>query len=240
MSWRWPVALRGAVALGIVAYPAIAIWSSSKPEWRLLASALAWSPLALAGLWMLWRSRARRWLAPLLLAGVLLLWALRAELLAHYAWAYLVEHAGSLIVFGLVFGSTLRSGQTPLITRFAAMVRKSVSPAVARYTRGVTWAWTLFFGVMALASIFLFLTVSLADWALFASVWTPALVVAMFIAEYAMRCRILDRGDHSGPYEAVRAYLLYRNEAASAPSTTTQSRGTTAPSIGATPSEVGR
>ncbi len=175
----------------------------------LAAVALTWGPLALLGAWSIWRSRHRRVLGLLGIAFVLALWRVRGALLAHLELAYLFEHAGSLSLLGLMFGSTLRRGSEPLVTRFAATARPAMSAALRRYTRGVTLAWTLFFAAMACASVALFATRTLREWTLFATLGTPLLVALMFVAEYLARLRLVAADEQSGPCEAVLAYLRY-------------------------------
>lgn len=193
-----------------VAYPLVSYWASQHAGRRPIAVALAWGPLALIAAWLIWRSKARLPLALLAAAALAVLWRERAVVMTHYQWAYLAEHVGSITLLGLMFGTSLRAGSVPLVTRFAAMVRQSMPPAVLRYTRGVTIAWTAFFVGMAATSVALFARAPFRDWALFASAWTPGLVLAMFVAEYGVRRLVLPPDEHSGPYEAFRAYWLYR------------------------------
>ena len=205
-------ALRILLTLGCVAYPLAAYSAGYRvhPPW--LAAGLSWGPLALLAAWLIGRSRLRLWLALAAALVLALLWRERALVAQHLAWAYLVEHAGSMTLLGIMFGGTLRGGQVPLVTRFAATIRPSMSAALLRYTRGVTVAWTLFFVAMAVASVLLFALRPLAEWALFAGAWTPVLVFLMFAVEYALRHALLCPADRSGPYEALRAYMLYAAE----------------------------
>src|SRR5690349_22301075 len=50
-----------------------------------------------------------------------------------------------------MFGRTLRAGSTPLVERVARGFHAPAvpDPAIIRYARGVTWAWTLLLGVVA-------------------------------------------------------------------------------------------
>ncbi len=122
----------------------------------------------------------------------------------------LLEHLGSMLVLGSVFANSLRAGRTALVTRFAAARSPSMSPRLQAYTRGVTVAWTLFFASMAVGSLLLFLLGPLRDWAWFASVGTPLLVTLMFVLEYLARRALLSPQEQAGPFEAVRAYMVYR------------------------------
>ncbi|WP_018911905.1 hypothetical protein [Thiomonas sp. FB-6] len=140
------------------------------------------------------------------------LWA-GGHLQPRLAALALAEYLGSMLVLGMVFGNTLRPGRTALVTRFAAARQPSMSPRLLRYTRGVTAAWTVFFAAMAAASLLLFTLGPLRDWAWFASVGTPLLVACMFVLEYLARRALLSAQEQAGPFEAIRAYLLYRTGA---------------------------
>lgn len=173
------------------------------------ALALTWAPLLLLGAWSVWRSRRRAWLAPAAAGIALLMWLGHGWLLAHLGLAFVLEHVGSLGLLGWMFGSTLRASRVPLVTRLAATSHPAMSDGLRRYTRAVTLAWTMFFAATACLSLLIFRLDTLPEWALFASVWTPALVVAMFVAEYAVRRVAVPPVERSGPWEAVRAYLRY-------------------------------
>lgn len=205
-------ALRTLLTLGCVAYPLVAYSTGYRAHPTWLAAAMSWAPLALLAAWWIGRSRLRLWLGLAATAGLALLWRERALVGQHVALAYLAEHAGSMTLLAIMFGSTLRGGQLPLVTRFAATIRPSMSVALRRYTRGVTVAWTLFFVAMAVVSVGLFALRPFREWALFAGAWTPLLVFLMFAIEYGMRHALLGAADRSGPCDALRAYMLYAAE----------------------------
>ena len=147
-------------------------------------------------------ARTLRWLA---IGGL----ALACPLLAYqqnFAWLYLLEHAGTNAALCLMFGRTLRSGQTPLCTRLSAMAHGSLSPSRKRYTHQVTIAWTVFFAVMTVASALLFFLAPIEAWLGFASFATPLLVVLMFACEYLLRLRVLPREKHSTLIETARTF----------------------------------
>jgi uncharacterized membrane protein len=85
------------------------------------------------------------------------------------------------------FGHTLRVGKEPLVSRFARLERGSLEPELARYTRMLTWVWTLFFGGMAMLSGLLAMHATPAGWSLFTNIISYALVGVLFIAEYLYR-----------------------------------------------------
>src|SRR5262245_16873670 len=86
-----------------------------------------------------------------------------------------------------LFGRTLVPGREPLVSSIARLVRGELAPELARYTRCVTWAWCVFFAVMAGISICLAAYAPLAVWSLFANVLVYPLVALMLVAEYAYR-----------------------------------------------------
>ena len=208
-SARFIGAARALVTLACIGYPLASYWASRQPDLRPLAGALAWAPVTLLGTWLIGRRVLPRWGAALAVVALAVLWHQRSVVAAHFEWAYLAEHAGSLTLLGVMFGSTLRAGEVPLITRIAAMVHDAMPAPVLRYTRGVTWAWTLFFAAMASTSLMLFAAAPLRLWALFASALTPLLVVAMFVGEYLVRRRVLRGERHAHLLDSIRAYLRY-------------------------------
>ncbi|WP_019556924.1 COG4648 family protein [Thiomicrorhabdus arctica] len=53
----------------------------------------------------------------------------------------------------LVFLMSLRSSQTPLITRYALLMGAENSMAERRYTRQVTWLWVVFFFILCVLKV---------------------------------------------------------------------------------------
>lgn len=198
------------VAAGCAGYAWLAYRNASQTEPSLASAALGFAPLAALALWLAWHSPMRlSMLGGLALAGAVG-WEHADVLMRHYRWAYLTQHAGAMILFGTMFGRTLLPGQEPMVTRFARHDHASLSLRVERYTRGVTWAWTVFFGAMAATSLALFVIAPPRLWALFADGLTPLLVLAVFVAEYLVRLRALPADERSGPIQAVLAYARYR------------------------------
>ena len=212
---RWRAAMQGAsIAAACVAYAAASYLAAKSPRPTLAGAALAYVPLLLAGAWMSWKSPRRALALSLVLLAVLALWLGRDALLLHYRWGYLVQSAGPMVLLALVFGSSLGRGRVALITRLALMAHQDcITPRTARYTRAVTWAWTLFFTLMALASATLFLAAPPAIWALFANALTAPLTLAMFIVEYGVRVLALPAHERTGPLQAVAAFMRYRQHA---------------------------
>ncbi len=91
---------------------------------------------------------------------------------------------GALLWF---FGRTLAPGREPLVTAIARTVRGPAGAELERHTRRVTWAWCVFFAVMAVTLTLLALAAPLAVWSFFANVVSYILIGLMFGAEYAYR-----------------------------------------------------
>jgi uncharacterized membrane protein len=194
-----------AIGAGAVAYAVLAHLSNSVPGNAALGALLAIAPLWLAAL--LLALRARRRTLPLLgcAFAALVIGVGWRDLEGHYSLVYLVQQAGTYAALALVFGRTLADGREPLCAHFAALVHGPLAPEVARYTRRVTQAWTVFFAVMAAALLVLFVAVPLPAWSAFANFCTLPLVGAMFAAEYAVRRRVLPNLEHRGLGVTLRA-----------------------------------
>ena len=154
-----------------------------------------------------WRGGQHRLgvLAALLVAGLCAQAVFGVRVSAQ--WLYLAQHVGVHLFLAVGFGSTLRAGQTSLITTMAARVHQHFTPAMALYTRKVTLAWTLYFIAMAAVSIALFRFASFEAWARFANLLTPLAVAAMFGAEYLLRYRWHPEFERTSVGDAIRSYL---------------------------------
>jgi len=172
-----------------------------------LAVALAGSWLLAVVVLLLWRSGKPCWLIAgglLTVVAALCGWpALRQNV----ALLYYLQHAGTHLALGLLFGRSLRSAQPPLVTRFASLAHHGVlSDAQRRYTRQVTVAWTIYFVATAALSTALFLLASPAVWSVFANLLAMPLLCLMFVAEYLVRHRVLPPADRTGIADTVRGY----------------------------------
>lgn len=198
---RW-----AAIAGFCIAYSVLSHFAAADSHPDPLDAAVAIAPLlALAGL-LAWRSPQRPWMLLLFLAGCTTLYGLSGWLVQHYNWVFLLQHVGFQALLGLTFGRSLRAGQVPMVSRFAAIVHGGLSPALARYTRQVTWAWTLYFAAITSVSLLLFWLAPVTVWSVFANLLNLPLLVLMFAAEYIARLCLLAPSDRAGPLEAIRAY----------------------------------
>ncbi len=198
---RW-----AAIAGACLAYAVLSHLAAADPHPDLWDAAVAMAPLVLLAGVLAWRSPHRLWMLTLCLAGAAILYAISGWLVQHYNWVFLLQHAGIQALLGLAFARTLRAGQVPMVSRFAAVIHGPLSPALARYTRQVTWAWTLYFAVMTGLSLLLFWLAPVAVWSAFANLLNLPLLILMFAAEYVVRLFLLAPSDRAGPLEAIRAY----------------------------------
>lgn len=198
---------KGAAAVGLcIGYSLVAHLAAVAPAPGLLEAAVAVAPGVALAFLLAWRSTHRPMGLALWLAGCLALYGVSGWLVGHYHWVFLLQDAGLQVLLGLMFGRTLQPGRTPLVSQFAAMLHGPLSPAVARYTRRATWAWTLFFAGMATLSLLLFWLEPIAVWSDFANLLGLPLVVLMFVAEYAVRRCVLPKAERAGLWEAFAAY----------------------------------
>jgi uncharacterized membrane protein len=194
------------VAGAIAAYQLAAHHAASAPGAHGLGLALVLAPILLIALNAALRSPARPWLVPLWALACTGLWLARAPLTAHFGWGLWAEHASFNVALAWMFGRTLVHGHEPLCTQFATMVHGKLEPRVARYTRRVTAAWTVFFVATAVVSTVLFACASIVTWSTFANYLALPLVGLMFVAEYACRRIALPDMEPSSIMDAIRAY----------------------------------
>lgn len=184
------------------------------PSWRLVAAAAAllayaglshalmvlapahpWSVAALLGPLLaavaLGALRSRQWaLLGLCGVGVALLaaTALRGGV-QNMQRMYVLQHAGVHLALAWAFASTLRPGSTPLVTTLALRLHPHprLTPAMQRYTRRLTLAWTGYFLGMIAVSAVLYALAPWSGWSLFGNVLSPLLAASLFVLEHLWR-----------------------------------------------------
>jgi len=206
MRWRRRLQLAAIVAF-VVAYAALSHYSNSLARTHDLAVGLALGPVLTVGLLLIWR-----W-THLLVA--LLAAAGAAVLLRHY-WpvmeknfpvVYLLQEGGFYSLMAASFGLSLRRNKVALCTQLADKVHGPLSPKEVLYTRRVTVAWGLFFLAITGVTLSLFILAPLRIWSLFANFCVVPLVGLMFLAEYAVRRRVLPQVSRRGILAAIRVYF---------------------------------
>jgi uncharacterized membrane protein len=135
-------------------------------------------------------------------------WMLGTALLALLITVLGVTDAGVMIIIPpavmfaalfAFFAFSLRAEATPVVTRFAAVIRvEELCPEIRSYTRKATIAWSVFFLAMLMISLLLGLWAPLETWSWFSNFLAYVLIAVMFIAEYLVRRHSLkDHVDYS-------------------------------------------
>lgn len=180
-----------------------------------LSSARASDPLALAALLALVllvlvspmsARRAWAWLALPLLAGGC--WALYRA--GQAPLPLLLVPVAFIGLVAWMFGRTLRPGRLPLITRLVTVLDDTtverMEPALLRYTRGLTLAWTVLLlllgavnlvlamiatpdGLLAQLGLEPAVSITRTQWSWFANLFNYGIIAGFFVAEFQLRKR---------------------------------------------------
>lgn len=192
-----------ALALG---YAFLAHYTNSTAGNETLGALIALAPLVLAALSFAWHARYRFGMLVVFGIGCVAMGMAWPTMAHHYGRIYWFEHAGTELVLCITFARTLSLGREPMCTYFARCVQGSLTPALERYTRQITVAWVVFFGLMALTSTVLFVTAPLAAWSVFANFFTAPLIGSMFIVEYLVRRHLHRDMQHVHILEGVKVF----------------------------------
>jgi uncharacterized membrane protein len=106
-------------------------------------------------------------------------------------------------LLAVLFGQSLMPGQTPLIVRVAEYCRGALPPTVAAYGRRLTIFWTSLFVLLALESVLLGIFGTVFWWSLFTNLINYLIIIAVFVAEYAIRRRVLSDVEHEPFFDYV-------------------------------------
>ena len=199
------------VVLGVLGYEGMAHWvatSGGVPGARPLFTL---APLLVLLCWGLWR-RSRVWgLTAILVLLIGLLAVLRMHLpLPDLKLLYAAPHIIIDLLLLWFFGRTLRAGHVSLVTRIARHEHGSLPPEIELYTRRVTWAWCIYFGLMAAVSSLLFVFAPLPVWSWFANMLSLPLILLMFAGEYAYRIWRFPNFSHASFFTAIRSFRELR------------------------------
>jgi uncharacterized membrane protein len=206
MRWRRRLQLAAIIAL-VGAYAGLSHYSNSVAKTHDLGVALALGPVLAVGLLLVWR-----WTH----LGVALLAAAAVGMILSHYWpvleknfsvVYLLQEGGFYSLMAASFGQSLLGRRVALCTQLADKVHGPLTPQEVRYTRRVTAAWSLFFILITAATVGLFLFAPLRIWSLFANFCVLPLIGLMFVAEYAVRRRVLPQVPRRGILAAVRVYF---------------------------------
>ncbi len=203
---RW--LMMAAFAVAGAAYLALSHLLTITEHPSTLMLALGVTPMTILALLSSWHSRLR-WLALTLLAVLALTAMLYLdELRNHVNWLYFVQHAGTMFLLAITFGSTLgREDADALcssVTRL--MLSGPADAAYMRYTWKVTLVWTVYFITSAVLSVGLFFFGPIAVWSYFANLLTPVIIGLIFVVEYLVRVRVLPKRAHFSIAQTIQAY----------------------------------
>jgi uncharacterized membrane protein len=196
-----------AVIVFLAAYSGLSHYSNSNPGTQDLGAGLSLAPMCTLGFVLLWRwSGAVAAVLAAAAAGFLLehYWPLFAK---NFAVVYLIQQCGFYLIMALSFGRSLQINRVPLCTQLADKVHGPLSALELRYTRQVTIAWVVFFLLNMAANFVLFELAPLRIWSLFVNFCSLPLILLMFVAEYAVRRRVLPQVQRSGLIATLRVYF---------------------------------
>lgn len=206
MQWRRRLQL-AAVIVFVVAYAALSHYGNSVAKTHDLGVALALAPVLLIGLVLIWRV-APAWAAVSAAAAVALLlrhyWPLLEK---NFSLVYLLQEGGFYSLMAASFGQSLFGRRVALCTQLADKLHGPLSPQELLYTRRVTAVWALFFVLITAATLGLYAFAPLRIWSLFANFCVIPLMGLLFVAEYAVRRRVLPQVQRRGILAAVQIYF---------------------------------
>lgn len=204
---------RGTIILLLaVSYALLAHYTNANHN-ETLGALVALTPIVLAILTMAWHSSHRLVMLTAIGGACALLLASWGKVAHHFNQIYWVEHAGSQLVLCMVFGRTLFNGREPMCTYFAKVVHGTITLEIALYSRKVTVAWVIFFGMMSSTSTIIFFTCPLPVWSAFAYFFTAPLIGLMFVVEYGVRRMLQPHMQHAHILAAITAVWQKQTQA---------------------------
>lgn len=200
------------MVLLLIGYPVLAHYTTGHVKNGQLGASVAIAPVLVVGLVYAFKASPRWvWLSLYALAaaaGGAVSWTFLEH---HFGVVYWIQDAGMQCVLFMTFGRTLWGGCKPLCTHFAEMTHGAITPQHAHYARQVTWAWTVFFGLMATVSTLLFFLAPLTVWSVFANFLTLPLIALMFMVEFGVRRMVLPARDNSHIFDSLRVWKDQRS-----------------------------
>jgi uncharacterized membrane protein len=203
---RQPRLRLAAIIVLVAAYAVLSHYGNTAARTRDLGVGLALGPPLAVGLLLTWRW-CRLWAAVPAAAAALLLIRYWPALERNFSVVYLLQEGGLYSLLAASFGQSLFGHRVALCTRLADTLHGPLNAQEVLYTRRVTAAWALFFLLIAAATGGFFLFAPLRVWSLFANFCVLPLIGLMFVAEYAVRRRVLPQVARPGILAAVRVYF---------------------------------
>jgi uncharacterized membrane protein len=185
------------LALG---YPLLAHLAVLFDDRRLQWLALVWL-LAVSVGGALIQRRLWAW-AVLVIGGGLLYWVVFA---GNGLYALYIPPAAIPAALFMLFASSLRAGQVPLITRIARVMHDGPLPeGLVVYTRRVTKLWCGVCAALFLSAVLLALFAPPRVWSLMTNVIHYVVLGAVFVLEYGYRRLRYAHHEHSGLLQYLR------------------------------------
>jgi uncharacterized membrane protein len=196
------------LVVAFVAYPVLLHAFILKEEVEMWQLMFVFAPLLAVAAWVVFRMFAKVWwpLLALAFAGVI-----------YYTVAGGHGRVGLLVVNGLsnatlnlfllwLFGRTLLAGKEPLISQISRHINGELKPEVVNYTRHVTIAWCLFFGLQVVTSLMLYSFAPIAAWSFFINVLNLPLLILMFVGEKTYRTLRFPNHPKTSILKAIEVY----------------------------------
>lgn len=191
----------------VVAWAVLAHLGSAGDANPDFSAALATAPIVAIVVMLLWRVGSPLWIVVggLTVLGLLAWWW--PTLRQNIALLYYVQHFGTNLALGILFGRSLLGPGEALVTKFARTAHYgAISGTKARYTRQVTIAWTIFFLGNVIVSSALFWLAPPVAWSVFANLLSVPLIGLMFAIEHLCRHHLLPPEDRSTIADTIRGY----------------------------------
>ena len=153
-------------------------------------------------------------------AGVFTGAALAAACLHWSDSVFFLAYSPPLFAFAFMawfFHRTLGPGIEPLITRVARREHPDLTAEMAQFTRSLTWAWSLCFVFLFLASLSLAPLLPLAAWSRWVLVLGYVVPAALFLGEYMYRHRRFPDRSHGSLRVLILNIVAVVKEAAVKP-----------------------
>jgi uncharacterized membrane protein len=181
---RWRRRLKpAAVAVALLAYAGLSHYSNTIAATRNGAITMAVGPVLTVGLALTWRDIHPLASVAAAAAAAVFLHHFWPALIRNFPVVYLLQEGGFYSLLAASFALSLRGGGVALCTRLADRLHGPLTPGELRYTRRVTWAWTLFFVLVTAATLGFYLAAPLRTWSLFANFCVLPLIGLMCLAE---------------------------------------------------------
>jgi len=196
-----------AVIVLLVAYSGLSHYSNSEPQAQNLGAALALAPMLTIGLVLTWRWSGLLSALVCAAAAALLLRSEWPLFTRNFSLVYLLQQCGFCAIMAAGFARSLIKGRVPLCTQLADKLHGPLNAQALRYTRRVTLAWAVFFLLNMAVTFLLYVFAPLRIWSLFVNFCSAPLILLMFVAEYAVRRRVLPKVQRSGLLDTLRVYF---------------------------------